>query len=293
MPESETKNIPDELVSLEHKMDTLEGLMRIAQSMERLQDSLQSVLLLGKSASRIPKSILKTFESLSEKTLTLPTNKLQATLANLDKIIKLKLNTIMSLTSSESNQDPRSNVFQVASLGEVDAEDRIHKLVNEFKRTAQTAVALRVLLKERGVFSKPIDISKNNELINTQLNNLKQQQQSYRKKITNGIKELQNDAAIIFKNTKMPIESRKVAKQMFDFLQKDLLHIKAGKRIEDMPMAVEIFECGEDTEVVLEEEQDKKEEEKLEKTPQTKKGRAKKLWHWLTTPTDVSWDDIK
>ena len=167
MPDSESKNIPDELVSLEHKMDTLEGLMRIAQSMERLQDSLQSVLLLGKSASRIPKSILKTFESLSEKTLTQPTKSLQATLANLDKIIKLKLNTIMSLTSSESNQDPKSNVFQVATIGEVDAEDRIHKLVYEFKRTAQTAVALRVLLKERGVFTKPIDITKNHELIST------------------------------------------------------------------------------------------------------------------------------
>ena len=278
MPDSESKNIPDELVSLEHKMDTLEGLMRIAQSMERLQDSLQSVLLLGKSSSRIPKSILKTFESLSEKTLTQPTKSLQATLANLDKIIKLKLNTIMSLTSSESNQDPKSNVFQVATIGEVDAEDRIHKLVNEFKRTAQTAVALRVLLKERGVFTKPIDISKNHKLITTQLDNLKQQQHSYRTKITNGIIELQNDAALIFKNTDLPIESRKIAKQMYDFMAKDLTHIKAGKKIEDMPMAVEIFECGEETEIVLEEEQDKKEAVKLEDNPNPDKSRAKKLW---------------
>jgi len=292
MSDSESKNIPDELVSLEHKMDTLEGLVLIAQSMERLQDSLQSVLQMGESASRIPRSILKTFTNLNEKTIILPTNQLQASLTNLDKIVEIKLATIMSLTSSEPNPDAKNNVFQAASVNDVDYEERIGKLVVEFKRTAQTAVALRVLLKERGVFHKPIDISRKSNIIYKQLNNLKLQQKFYRKKIINGIVELKNDAEQVYKNTHLPIDSRKLAKQMYHYLEKDLLHIKAGKRIEEMPMAVEILECHDVTEMVLEDE-NTNQEPLLEEKPKSEKTSAKKLWRWLTTPTDVSWDDIK
>ena len=34
-------------------------------------------------------------------------------------------------------------------------------------------------------------------------------------------------------------------------------------------------------------------DEIMEEIPKSKKSRAKKLWRWLTTPTDVSWDELK
>ena len=290
---TESKNIPDELVSLEHKLDTLEGVMKIAQSIERLQEGLQSVLLLGKSSSQISKSAIQTFQNLSEQTKILPTLKLQSSLVNLDKIVQLRLAKIMSLTNDGNTQENTLQIIQLAGVHNDHDEAYINQLLNDFRRSAQTAVALRILLKERGTFTKPIDLTINKDSITQQLQDLKQQEKSYREKVVKGICDLQEDAILIFKNTNLPLESRKIAKTMYDFLQKDLVHIKAGKKIEDMPMAIEILDEQHSAEIILEDEISKPVGTKQEpKNPVPPPQFRKKLWRWLTTPTDVTWKDV-
>ena len=171
-------NVSEELKALEHKKCALEKVMKIARAVEQLRYGLESVVLLGKPTASISHQALHIFEALSEKIRVQPTQKIQESVEKLNGVIANNLNTIMELARPENEAVLHE---QVASDDELAAY--IEKLIQDYRKSAQTAVALRVVLRERGVPTTPIKWSVNTVNIRTQITELNNQEHHYRNKI--------------------------------------------------------------------------------------------------------------
>jgi hypothetical protein len=295
-------NISEELKALEHKKSALEKVMKIARAVEQLRYGLESVVLLGKPSSRISTQAMHVFEALSEKIRIQPTRKIQELMVKLNGTIANNLNAVIELASAENQAELHEQVTSDSELA-----DQIDKLIQDYRKSAQTAVALRVVLRERGVPSPPIKWSISVERIRSQITQLNDQECHYRKKVKSEIILLQHDALAVAGNDNLPQATRESAAHMHKMLQKDLDHLNAGKDIASMPFFVEVVELQETNASETQAEKPDQPQMQPEKTPsattsdntksnqdtsKNKPGLIHKLWRWSTTPPSVTWHDI-
>ncbi|WP_455210025.1 hypothetical protein [Kaarinaea lacus] len=286
-------NISDELVALEQKKSALEKVMKIARALEQLRYGLEAVVLLGKPTASISHQAMHIFEALSEKIRIQPTNKIRDTIKKLDVIIANNLNGIMELARPENEA-----VLHEQCATDHELATHIDKLIQDYRKKAQTAVALRVVLRERGEPTTPIKWSVSTDSIRTQITQLSDQENQYRKKVKSEIIILQHDALAVASNKNLPQATRDSAVHMHHMLQKDLEHLNAGKDIASMPFFVEVVELQASA---PSEPQEKNESQPqappithcTEATQKSKPGLMHKLWKWSTTPPSVTWQDIE
>ena len=282
-------NISQELSVLEEKKHALEKVYKIARSVEHLRHGLEAIVLLGKPTASISKQALHVYESLSDKIKILPTMKIQQTIAKLDTIISQNLNTVLKA----ANPEAPTNLPEDGHTTPI-PQQNLDSLIDGYRKNAQTAVALRVVLRERGVPTKPINWPVSGDLLTQRLNELRIKEKTCRKKIDAEIVKLKNDAELIIQNTNQPQAARDAAARMHIMLHKDLEHIRAGKDIADMPYFVEVVVVQE------EQEQPKAAPESLHNpvtipsaSPKSRrKNIMQKFWLWVTTPLSVKWKDI-
>jgi hypothetical protein len=293
--ETKEVNISDEIKALQHKKDALEKVMKIARAVEQLRYSLEAVVLLGKPTGSVSKQFFHVYESLSEKIRIQPTKKIQQSIERLDGVIASHLNTIMEIARPENYQALQEQITADEALG-----NNIDQLVREYRKNAQTAVALRVALRERGVPTSPIKWAIKNDVIQTQIAQIKNKESHYRKKVKTEIINLQADARLVANNPNLPRETRDSAAHMHDMLQRDLDHINAGKDIASMPFFVEVVELREGAAVEkTQEPQDETPQQVVTEAPppaappKAGGGFFYRLWRWVTTPPSVTWQDIK
>jgi hypothetical protein len=295
-------NVSEELKALEHKKGALEKVMKIARAVEQLRYGLEAVVLLGKPTARISHQALHIFEALSDKIRIQPTKKLQESVKKLDAVIANNLNAIMELARPENEAELHEQVTSDETLSA-----HIDKLIQDYRKSAQTAVALRVVLRERGVPTMPIKWSVDVDSIRTQITQLNNQESHYRKKVKSEIILLQHDALTVANNENLPQATRNSAAHMHKMLEKDLQHLNAGKDVASMPFFVEVVEFREtesagaqdlaDTHPPPPEDNGTPPQQPIPVQPtadtqNTKSGLVHKLWRWSTTPPNVTWQDV-
>ena len=286
-------NISDELVALEKKKSALEKVMKIARAVEQLRYGLEAVVLLGKPTGSISQQAMHIFEALNEKIRIQPTQKIQETIKKLDAVIGNNLNAILELARPENEADLHE---QCAS--DHDLAAHIDKLIQDYRKSAQTAVALRVVLRERGETIAPLKWSVNADSIRSQITQLNKRENHYRTKVKSEIVTLQHDALIVANNENLPQTTRDSAAHMHHMLQKDLDHLNAGKDIASMPFFVEVVELKDSEPGGAKQAQNPKTSEptipeKTQVVDKNKSGFVRKLWRWSTTPPSVTWKDIE
>ncbi len=285
-------NISNELKALEKKKSALEKVMKIARTVEQLRYGLEAVVLLGKPSAGISPQALHIFEALSDKIRIQPTKKIQECVQKLDTVIANNLNAIIELASPENHAELHEQVTADDELAE-----QITKLIQDYRKNSQTAVALRVVLRERGIRTTPANWSVNIDSVRAQITQLSIQETDYREKIKTNIVSLQQDALVVANNNVLPQATRDAAAHMHHMLQKDLDHLNTGKDIESMPFFVEVVELKESAPAPHPDEQVAKQEPSIPSQPvpteqKAKPGLIHKLWRWSTTSPSVTWQDV-
>lgn len=294
-------NISNELKALEQKKSALEKIMKIGRAVEQLRYSLEAAVLLGKPTAAISSQALHIFEALSEKIRIQPTKKIQESVKKLDALIANHLNAILELAQPENHAELQEQIASDDALA-----SHIDKLIQDYRKNSQTSVALRVVLRERGVPTSPIKWSINTESIRAQITQLSQRESHYRKKVKSEIILLQHDALSIANNGNLPQPTRNSAAYMHKMLQKDLDHLNAGKDLASMPFFVEVVELQESKPEESRQDNEAKPQQppppasatvppiqSTQTEPQKKSGFMHKLWRWTTTPPSVTWQDIE
>lgn len=289
-----------ELNSILAKKKVLEEVIKISLSAERLRLGLQSAVFLGKASRLIPKKALSAYEALSEEVKHLSTKKLQDGLASLETIIKQDIEKVI-----EGAQSKEMDLEILPDKNVQTGTGNIHDILNGFRRNSQTAVALRLVLRSRGVPTKQVTFAIPKGVIKTQIKDLEVREQHCRGRIKNDIRSMQIDIENIIQNESYPEEIRQQMRELNISLQDNLQHIEAGKNFEDMPIVIEMLEIsGEPAgENVLD--SPRETEQPIQETAAEAPGDVtenqqqphdrsllSRSWEWLTTPPKVTWHDI-
>lgn len=288
----------DELRALAGKKVGLVQLIRVARAIERLQKGLEAVFLMGKPTAGISKHAIRFYEQLSDHIRSAPTDKILGDIDTLDQSIAANIDAILDIAARST----ASLEEQRAAYPPQDDQQNLAKMLDDFRRRAQTAVSLRVVLKERGIPVPPLNLAALEQLIQVNLNRLDSQEKEYKTRIETHIVEMQGDIALILENPQHPEGIRAELKTIQQGLVADLRHLYSGRSLDQLPFSIVKFgvdESGENIESAApmpdaRSEQGKQSSALVEKAggvsgTEYSGGFFAKVRAWLNTPPEVTW----
>lgn len=295
-----------EIRALEEKREALEKAVRIALNIERLHDSLAASLLLGEASSDIPREVVLTYTRLDESTKGQPIAALKQSLETLERVVRSNLGRILKI----SELDDEALVGPQAG--------RIEALLKDYKKQAQTAIALRVLLHSRGEATEPSELYVPAEQIRARLSVVEQKERAYRKVIRTEVVTMMTEAERMLAAEGLSDSMRQFLTASYQDMRDNLNHLDSGKSISSLPVAMEMVEMSEheistlDTAPAASDARGSGDDlPELQKQtlftpsetpmpplgattgPIRKKGFFRRLWEWATTPDSVTWRKLK
>ena len=298
-----TEKISNELSKLTQKRLALESLIRITASIQIQQQSLLELSAIAKPSQEFPVKLLNQIKLLSNRIGKLPIPELIVRLEKIELIMAQNLKNVLLLANIDTNQ------LRDEQLVGISIDEFIDAIAN-FKRRTQIAVALRFILKDRGVAIAPYTLSIPQESIVGHIESLRTKEQSCVKKIRKEIVHIIKDSEAMMKmdglTEKMKLEINDVTKAM----KVNLNHLDSGGSVKDIPNVFETIvlesdgkntsqqePCEEDktTNTAKDQEADKtKDESKRIEIPVLP---TNSFWilfkKWLSSPWNVSWNKIK
>lgn len=294
IPAFEDPDLKRDIEQLEEKREVLQQIIEIAKAIENMQDSLDSVLVLGVPSKDMPECAMATYDSISHNLKSLPVTKLQEYLFNLERIIKNQLNRILGYAGVDFDSDEGIEILTLAEQGTTQSP---LDLLEDFRRTAQTTVSLRVLLRKRGVPTPGAQLPVPKDVIEQQLGSLKKHEEKQRGRIRNKIGEMRNDLQSMIDNPAYPDAIKQALRDADTALQADAAALERGEPLNTLGFIADAEEI-----VVMEAAAPPIEEPEeivitqvaAEPAAATgKRGLKEKAGAWLNSSWDVSWDDLE
>lgn len=276
-----------DISAIEEKRNYLKQIIDITKALECMQESLNAVLILGVSSKELPREAMNLFSALSDNMRNLPVNKIKQYQENLEKIIKAQLKKIMGFSGVDLESDETAEVIFLSSDSSGPSP---LELLEEFKKTAQTAVSLRVLLKNRGISTPGTAIPVAQEEIHKHLENLDNQEKQQRGKIKSKISEMQTDLDQMIENPNYPDAMKQLLFDAKMNLENDLKHLESGGNVQELSFATETTEII-DGDIALPEETP--EQQTLPESRKKQSGFLETTDRWLNSSWDTSWDQAK
>ena len=279
-----------ELRAIGERRKALQEVVKITLFIGRLHKALHAVLLMGQPASQIPKHVLESYEKLSYQTQIRSNADLINDLVELDKRAEKSLHVIVDFATDDHLLGDRDDSASRDMEG-------VFQQLGAFKRTVQTAVAIRLLLRERGHKAAPLTLPIPLEEIQGHINGLKAREQVKRDKMMHDIRAMIRDVDVIRGQGKFSEAFGGALDGIKNDLVLNLAHLKAGRDIERMPMSVEWIEVGGDGGSAI----DKLSEQVVTQGHAIPEPAAdvpkrasffQRFKMWLFSPLSVSWRDI-
>ena len=286
IPALDDPELQRDVANIQEKREVLQQIIDIAKAIENMQDSLDSVLVLGVASKEMPECAMEMYGTVSEALKSLPVNKLKEYQQNLERLVKSQLNSILQYAGADLETDEGIEMLTLSS--ETESQSPMD-LLEDFKRTAQTTVSLRVLLRKRGVATPAATLPVPKEVITGQLEHLKVQEQQQRDKVKDKIEEMQDDIRKMIDNPSYPQGMKDMLEGVQANLAEDIDRLASGAPLGKLSFVVdaeEIVAAGVEDEV--------EEIEIKDVAPDDAKvGLADAASRWLNSPWDVSWEDAK
>lgn len=303
MPKRYDKNADSlaSIASIKEKRLLLKRVVMITRATERMQDSLKSVLILGQPSSGIPEGVLKYYHVLSNKIKAKPTEKIQWYQTKLEELIQANLQGIFAIALLD--HDAPESMSASEQMEEAYSDDAMN-LLTEFKRQSQTAVALKILLQQRGIYTSGTAVKIPVQQIKRHIKQLEEREKTQRKKLQTHITDMYTDLSYMLNSEQYSDDMKRVFRTVMAELEGDLKAIAQGSRIDQIQLSFEVVETGEvrktdpvavQQKVVAETEEYLEDIEQSESVADRPKNRGflRILFKWLNTPWSVSWGDIK
>ncbi len=289
-----------ELELIKQKRTALQKLVSLTSTLHRLNQGLQSAILMGRSASQIPDKIINKFRFLSEGLKDKPIDTLQNTLTATDQKIQRDIKHVLEISQKSDALLEQQLGAAGEKLVDVLKED-YHEYVNDFKKKSQTSITLRIALKTRNVIVSAFNLPVPESFIENQIVSLNHKEEKCRKVIKTNMLDLQNDVLRLISGNTCSEDQKQILAEIQTDLQTNYEHFTSGKPIDEMPMLYESIELSSASQVVDEVEKiitptEQSAEEVAEVTEQPikeKQGFLRHLWTWLRSPVNASWKDTQ
>lgn len=297
-PRTQDKSSADKLALISEQRTALEEIVKISLAIDRLQHGLEAVLLLGKPTSRISSSYLKKYDALKTSISSQPNDKLEQSLEILDKYINSAMQKLIDIV----DQGERSLYEHDSSSSALDnIHENIHHELEDFRRKSQTAVVIRLLLRERGIKTQELTLAIPENIIVEKISDLNNKEKKCRKRIHAEIVVMVKTINSVLANSDIPNMVKEEMEATLDSLQTNLDHLLAGKPLDNLPIVFEIIEMGTEedhkkaftpTSLPIDAPVDAPTVEKEIYKKKVKRSLIARLFEWTTTPFNVGWKDI-
>lgn len=283
-PTTETSMLQRDISAIQDKRQVLEQIINIAQTIESMQTSLESVLILGVPSRDLPEEALNLYSSISDNLRNLPVNKIKDYLRNLEAIIRKQLEKILHYSNSDLSSDDSVELLFISSDG---SDQSPLQMLEDFKRTAQTAVSLRVLLRRRGVATEGSPLPVARKEIEHQITRLEWEEQKQRGKIRLKISEMKVDIERMIDNPAYPDGLKEILRGVSRNLENDLKNIDLGVKLSSLSFVTDADEITGIQDIST----DTAEPEESGPAEQASLAESARLW--LNTPWDVTWEEVR
>lgn len=210
-----------DLSDLERRRLILNRIVDIARAIESMRESLQAVLLMGLASNDLSKQAPRGYDAFSDTMHTLSSGEVSEHHTNLELIVNMQLNRILSYSSIDFSSAEGGEFIKRSHKS--DPQSPL-KLLNAFKRTAQTAVSLRMLLHKRGVPTPGSVLSASNEELKRHLTHLARQLADQRGRITRQIKLVEAEIVRV-------IDNRYIAGAIKRMLHEEATNLNQDRRL--------------------------------------------------------------
>lgn len=288
-------SVTEEIRLIKQRRKSLDHIIKFTLGINRLQQSLESVLLLKKPTKDIPRDLLKVLGSISDNIANLPSNELMKRLTRIEESIQNDMDNIMNITKQPDTINASS------SNQPEDVSDKLQLLINDFRRRINTAIVLKLHMRTRGMKVAETTIPVTAEELVTQVSKLVVEEKKCRIKTQDELHAMENQMQMILNNEDCPEGMKKYAAELQQQINKNIEHLNKGKDIEKMPFVVEIIQMGENdttepnpsnssTQI---EESMTSAEDSTTATNDKNLGFFSKLVKWMSSSWSVKWNDIK
>lgn len=278
--------IKQDIANLEQKKLLLKQVIDVARALETMNEGLDSVLNLEVHSKDMPQGALDLFGTISEHIKSLPTARIQEYQANLERLVQGQLQQILAFAGIDFARD---DAIELLTLSTEDQPRTALDLLTEFKRTAQTTLSLRVLLRKRGVQTAGTRLSVPRATLEAQVERLQAEEARQRVRVDEKIVDMQSDVERMIANPAYPDGMKQLLGEVLDGLRHDRERLRAGA-----PLASLDFIAGTEEIVAAPVEELTAPAPAVQQAddpaPRSFTDRASR---WLNSPWDVSWEDLR
>jgi len=233
--------LADQLTSHRKRRQALEQLISFARQITSAGDSMEALQYVTRPSQTGDR---KRFSFLSEMAHHLEaqtTDLLKERLSQTDKLLIAETELFLHLAAlSEEEFFAR---HQGAEAEEIQHSiQMLEKRLQAFRRKAQTNVAIRLVLDERGAQLKALHLPISQEQLSVEVLELRQKEQKCRDKIIREVNSLVTETNHLLSQPLYPESVVQAMQQNRARLQEALLHLQAGKSLEDLPFHIEVHE---------------------------------------------------
>jgi len=292
------KSATTELEIIRQKRAALQKLVKLTSMLNQLHQGLQSVILMGKSATQIPQKVVNKFKILTESLKEKPTEIIKNTLSSTDVKIERDIKHVLEISQKSNELLEQEMGATGAKLADAIKED-YHDFVNGFKKKSQASITLRITLKTRKALVNAFKLPVPEAFIKNQIISLNVKEQRCRELIKQDMRSLQTDVNAMLTKADCSDEIKQVLQEIKTELKDNADYFNSGKSIDGMPIIYESIELSGSAQVVEEIEEIITPHTEVPVTegavvPASKKsGFFRHLGNWLTAPWGQSWKDTE
>jgi len=288
-----------ELDIIKHKRAALQQLIKLTSTLHSLHKALNSVILMGKSATQLPEKIVTKFRSLTEGLKDKPTDTLQNTLTTTDQKIEREIKHMLEISQKSDTLLEQHLGVSGDHLADI-IKDSYHESVNDFKKKSQTSITLRIALKTRNALVNTFKLPVPESFIKNQIFTLDAKERKCKAAVKKDMGSLQNDVNNLMNQDDCPDHIKEILTEIKNELKVNSDHFNSGKPIDEMPIIYESIELSavpqaveEVEEIIAPPQADKPEEVIVEPVGKKKLGFFKHCWAWLNSPLNKGWKDTE
>lgn len=285
--------INEQIQEFEKKRELLASLIRVAQDLNGHTHALYDVQLLAKPSQKFPSRASHYKDELGPSIREMDDSQIKLRSERYDHQTAHLLDALLEfidITQHQVTIDEEPSEFS----------DEARFQLDEFKQVSHTAVALRILLQDLGVFLPAVRFGFPQEWIGEQIEDLKHTNHNLRDKVKDRIAELILEAEEMLCSKKLPAATHDSLAYAQHCMMLNLEFLEHGGNIEKLPHDFEELELNslpenavntyiEERIPVLE---DIVKDPTAEDESDARLGFNKKLKLWLNTPWKTRWRDL-